>query len=65
MDVADADTNGDGKIASSDHHALYVYRIGTAAPVKLIDTWWVSACSSSTASGLSSRITTAKPIVPR
>jgi hypothetical protein len=42
MDVADADTNGDGKIASSDHHALYVYRIGTAAPVKLIDAWWVS-----------------------
>jgi hypothetical protein len=42
MDVADADTNGDGKVTSSDHHALYVYRLGGSEPVKLVDAWSVS-----------------------
>ena len=42
MDVADADTNGDGKVTSSDHHALYVYRPGGAEPVKLVDAWSIS-----------------------
>lgn len=42
MDVADADTNGDGKVTDADRHSLYVYRAGSAAPVKLVDAWWVS-----------------------
>ncbi len=42
MDVADADTNGDGKITSADRHALYVYRIGSSKPVKLVDAVLVS-----------------------
>jgi len=42
MAVADKDTNGDGSITPSDRHALYVYRLNGAAPVKLIDTWLVS-----------------------
>ena len=42
MDVADADTDGDGKVTSSDHHALYVYRLGGAEPVKLADAWSIT-----------------------
>ncbi|HEX4862225.1 MAG TPA: hypothetical protein VFV07_13390 [Rhizomicrobium sp.] len=42
MDVAEADTNGDGKITSADHHSLYVYRLGGTEPTKLIDAWSVS-----------------------
>ena len=42
MDVADADTNGDGKITTFDHHALYVYRLGRTEPVKLVDAWSIT-----------------------
>lgn len=42
MDVADADTNGDGKITASDRHSLFVYRPGSARPVKLVDAWSIS-----------------------
>ncbi len=37
MPVASKDTNGDGKISAADDHALYVYRIGAKAPVKVLD----------------------------
>ena len=37
MPVAAADTNGDGRIARADDHALYVYRVGGAVAVKLFD----------------------------
>lgn len=37
LPVAAADTDGDGTIAPSDDHALYLYRLGSAAPVKLLD----------------------------
>ncbi len=37
MPVATADTNGDGTVSPADDHALYVYRVGGGAPVKVID----------------------------
>lgn len=37
MPVASKDTNGDGKITAADDHALYVYRIGSEAPVKVLE----------------------------
>ena len=35
--VADKDTDGDGRIAASDDHALYLYRLGSSGPVKLLE----------------------------
>jgi hypothetical protein len=43
MPVAEADTNGDGKITQADDHALYVYRVGSAKAVKLLDAKSVSS----------------------
>lgn len=37
LSVASADSNGDGKISAADDHALYAYRIGGGAPLKVID----------------------------
>jgi hypothetical protein len=37
MPVAAADTNGDDEITQADDHALYVYRVGSAKAVKLLD----------------------------
>lgn len=37
MPVASTDNNGDGKVSAADAHALYAYRVGGGAPVKVID----------------------------
>jgi hypothetical protein len=42
MPVAEADTNGDGKINAADRHALYAYRIGAENSVKLFDAQSIS-----------------------
>jgi hypothetical protein len=42
MPVAEADTNGDGKIDRADRHALYAYRVGSAGAVKLFDAQSIS-----------------------
>jgi len=42
MPVAEADTNGDGKINGTDHHALYLYRVDSAGPVRLLDSHSIS-----------------------
>ena len=34
MPVAEADTNGDGKIDRADRHALYAYRVGSAGAIR-------------------------------
>jgi hypothetical protein len=42
MPVAEADTNGDGKIDRADRHALYAYRVGSASAVRLFDAQTIS-----------------------
>lgn len=43
MPVAETDTNNDGKITQADDHALYVYRVGSAKGVKLLDAKSISS----------------------